>query len=256
MRKGSSKNPTPPQSRIKREDGKLETTLLTPPLSPHPLYPFYTCPTTMPALQPGSSPQNSTKASSPANKPEPSAQNERLQDLLPKKRGSPWWEDSQTQRRRQCPLVHYHPLCTTCKTLIPEYCILGDPLVEQKSINFSTLSQAVKRPANPCPCLQGYRLQTELKTHQMWKLWRDKQFARAAAERREKRQVRAQQLWGIQDQWTRMTNKGTTTQLSTPTSPTARSLTTHPTPKLRRDKTCTKLPYKSEGLMDLQSTGV
>src|SRR6266702_4515067 len=256
MRKGSSKNPTPPQSRIKREDGKLETTLLTPPLSPHPLYPFYTCPTTMPALQPGSSPQNSTKASSPANKPEPSAQNERLQDLLPKKRGSPWWEDSQTQRRRQCPLVHYHPLCTTCKTLIPEYCILGDPSVEQKSIDFSTLSQAVTTPANPCPCLRGYRSQMELKTRQVWTSWRDEQFARAAADRREKRTARAQQLRMTRGQPMKTTSTEITTQLSTPISPTAKSLTTPHTPKLPKDKTCTDPQYESEGLTDPPSTGV
>src|SRR6266571_5662738 len=117
----------------------------------------------MPAPQPESSPQSSKKALSLLSRPEPSAQSERPQDPLPKTKGSPWWEDSQTRRRMQCPLVHYHPLCTTCKTLIPEYCILGDPSVEQRSIDFSTLSRAVKTPANPCPCLQGYRLRMELK---------------------------------------------------------------------------------------------
>src|SRR6266702_2775368 len=192
----------------------------------------------MPAPQPGSSPQSSKKASSPLSRLGPSVQNERPQDPSPKMKGSPWWEDSQTQRRRQCPLVHYHPLCTTCKTLIPEYCILGDPSAEQKSIDFSTLSQAVKKPANPCPCLQGYRLQMELKTRQMWKSWRDEQSAQATAERRERRQVRAQQLQETRDQRTKMMNKGITIQLSIPISPMAKSLTTHPMPKLWKAKTC------------------
>src|SRR6266702_2840921 len=209
----------------------------------------------MPAPRPGSSRRNSKKALSLLNRLEPSAQSEQPKDPLPKTKGSPWWDDSQTQRRRQCPLVHYHPLCTTCKTLIPEYCILGDPSVEQKSIDFSTLSQAVKIPANPCPCLRGYRLQMELKTRRMWMSWRDEQFARAVAERQERREARAQQLWKTWGRPTKTTNKETTTQLSTRTSPTARSLTTPPMPKPPKDRTCTEPPYKSDEPTDPRSTG-
>src|SRR6266702_4677008 len=209
----------------------------------------------MQAPQPESSPQNSKRALSLLSRLEPSAQSEQPQDPSPKTKGSPWWEGSQTQRRMQCPLVHYHPLCTTCKTLIPEYCILGDPSAEQKSIDFLTLSRAVKTPANPCPCLRGYRLQMELKTRQMWTSWRDEQFARAAVERREKREARAQQLRRTWGRPMKTTSRGTTTQLSTPTLPTARSLTTPPMPKLRKDKTCTEPPYGSEELTDLRSTG-
>ena len=156
----------------------------------------------------------------------------------------------------QCPLVHYHPLCTTCKTLILEYCTLGNPSVEQKSTDFSTISQAIKKPANPCPCLQGYRLQMELKTCQVWKSWREEQFAQAAAARQEKRQARAQQLQETRDQQMKMTRKGITTQLSTHTSPMAKSLMTHPTHKPRRARTCTEPPYKSDELMDPVSAGV
>src|SRR6266702_4823425 len=208
------------------------------------------------APPPESLPLKSKKALSLLNRLGPYVQRKQLKDPSPKTKGSPWWEDSQTRRSMQCPLVHYHPLCTTCKTLIPEYCILGDPSVEQRSIDFSTLSQAVKKPANPCPCLQGYRLRMELKTRQVWKLWRDEQFARAAAERREKRQARAQQLLKTQDQWMKMMHNGITTQLSTPTSPTARSLMTHPTPKPRRARICTEPPCKSDELTGPQSTGV
>src|SRR6266581_4357338 len=104
----------------------------------------------MPALPLESSLQNLKNVLSPLTRPEPSALNEQPEGPSLKMKESPWWEDSQTQWRRQCPLVHYHPLCTTCKTLTPEYCILGDPSAEQKSIDFSTLSRAVKTPANPC----------------------------------------------------------------------------------------------------------
>jgi len=102
--------------------------------------------------------QNSKRASSPLNRLGPYVWPEHKRDPSPRMNELPWWEDSQTQWRRQCPLVHYHLLCTTCKTLIPEYCTPNDPSAELKSINFSTLSQAVQTPANPCLCLQGYRL--------------------------------------------------------------------------------------------------
>src|SRR6266702_1871752 len=155
----------------------------------------------------------------------------------------------------QCPLVHYHPLCTTCKTLIPEFCIPDNPSVEQKSIDFSTLSQAVKTPALSCLCLQGYRLQMEVKTCNVWRSWRDEQFAQAVEEQRERWQVREQLRQRTRDQRMRMTSTGTTTQLSTPTSHTDKLLTTHPTPKPLKATICTVPQCTSLGLTDPQSTG-
>src|SRR6266702_818932 len=155
----------------------------------------------------------------------------------------------------QCPLVHYHPLCTTCRTLIPEFCIPNDPSAEQKSIDFSTLSRAVKMPAPSCPCLQGYRLQITLKTRKMWTSWRNEQFVQAAEERRERLQARERLRQETWDRWMRTMNTGITTQLSTPTSPTDRSLTTPHTHKPPKAITCTKPPCRLEGLMETPSTG-
>src|SRR6266702_2884740 len=96
----------------------------------------------------------------------------------------------------------------------------------------------------------------ELKTRQVWTSWRDEQFARAAAERREKREVRAQQLRKTRGRPTKTTSTGITTQLSTPISPTAKSLMTPHTPKLQRDRTCTEPRYELGELTDPQSTGM
>src|SRR6266702_2357391 len=172
---------TPPLIHVKGADKSPEITSPAHPLShpslqtPH----LFTCPTTTMAPPPESSQQNSKKASSLLNKLGPYAQREQQLDPSQKTNESPWWDDSQTRRRMQCPLVHYHPLCTTCKTLTPEFCTPSDPSAGQKSIDFSTLSRAVKTPAPPCPCLQGYRLQTTLKTRKMWKSWRNEQFTQA-----------------------------------------------------------------------------
>ncbi len=169
-------------------DEDIETTTPSPLLSrlplilPHPS----SCPATIMAPPTGSSLQKSKRASSPLNRRGPYAQREQLKDPSPRMKGLPWWDDSQIQRRMQCPLVHYHPLCTTCKTLTPEFCILDDPSAEQKLIDFSTLSQAVKTPAPSCLCLQGYRVQMELKTRKTWTSWRDEQFAQVAEEQQER----------------------------------------------------------------------
>src|SRR6266702_4878065 len=155
----------------------------------------------------------------------------------------------------QCPRVHYHPSCTTCKTLIPEFCTPNDPSVEPKLINFSTLSQAITTPAPSCLCLQGYRMQMELKARKLWKTWRDEQFAQAAEERRERMRVREQLRQEIRDRQTQMTKAETTIQLSTPTSPTGKSLTTLPMPKPPKATICTEPPCRLDEPTETPSTG-
>src|SRR6266702_240461 len=207
------------------------------------------------APPPESSQQNLKKASSRLSRLGPYVQHKQWPDLSPKTKGSPWWEDSQTRWRMQCPRVHYHLLCTTCKTLILEFCTPDDPSVEPKLINFSTLSQAVTTPAPSCLCLQGYRMQMELKTRKSWKTWRDEQFAQVAEERRERMRVRERLRQEIQDRRMKMTKAETTTQLSTPTSPTGRSLTTHPMPKQLKATICTEPPCRLDEPTECYESG-
>src|SRR6266702_8450471 len=105
-----------------------------------------------------------------------------------------------------------------------------------------------KKRSETCP-------NRNMKTGQVWKSWRDEQCARAAAERRERREARTQQLWKTWGRPMKTTNKEITTQLSTHTSPTAKSLTTLPMPKPPKDKTGTVPRYKSDELTDPRSTG-
>ncbi len=94
-----------------------------------------------------------------------------------------------------------------------------------------------------------------METQQVWKSWRDEQFARAAATQKERLQARVQLAQETRDQLMKTMSNETTTQLSTPTLPMDRSLTTLPMPKPPKATTCIMPLYELEELTDHQSTG-
>src|SRR6266702_3667010 len=125
-----------------------------------------------PSLTLSSSPTTRCKNSAPRNTYDPASRT-KTNSPLPLRRRS-WLEyegSSQTSRRRQCNLVHYHPYCERCQTLVGwEPHRLTKPTSRNWMMSFGKLKEY-------CESLPAWGKTQSQELKKISLQWREEQFA-------------------------------------------------------------------------------